>query len=235
MEACALHDFTATEEDELSFSKNCILKVLNMDNDVNWYKAEYEGKEGYIPSNYIQMKDHSWYISKISRAKAEDILLEKYPNNSYKHKDGAFLVRNSESSPGDFSLSVKFGDQVQHFKVLRDGAGKYFLWVVKFDSLNQLVKYHKASSVSRSQTIFLQDMESSPSSHSTNIQQEPVQKMRANYDFVPNDMEELELKKGDVITVLDKPDPNWWKGEITRGNGVYRGLFPITYTIPITS
>lgn len=41
-----------------------------------------------------------WYYKKISRAKAEDILKqEKY--------DGAFLVRDSESSPGDFSLSVK--------------------------------------------------------------------------------------------------------------------------------
>ena len=47
---------------------------------------------------------------------------------------------------------------MQHFKILRDGAGKYFLWVVKFNSLNQLVEYHRTSSVSRSQTIFLKDM-----------------------------------------------------------------------------
>lgn len=48
---------------------------------------------------------------------------------------------------------------MQHFKVLRDGAGKYFLWVVKFNSLNQLVDYHRTSSVSRSQTIYLKDMQ----------------------------------------------------------------------------
>lgn len=52
----------------------------------------------------------------------------------------------------------RFADQIQHFKVLRDGSGKYFLWVVKFDSLNELVKYHRTASVSRSQTIYLQDM-----------------------------------------------------------------------------
>jgi len=51
----------------------------------------------------------------------------------------------------------RFADQVQHFKVLRDG-GKYYLWQVKFDSLNDLVKYHRTSSVSRTQTIYLQDM-----------------------------------------------------------------------------
>ena len=33
------------------------------------------------------------------------------------------MVRVSESSPGDFSLSVKCGDGVQHFKVLRDAQG----------------------------------------------------------------------------------------------------------------
>lgn len=47
---------------------------------------------------------------------------------------------------------------MQHFKILRDSGGKYFLWVQKFDSLNELVKHHRTSSVSRSSTIFLQDM-----------------------------------------------------------------------------
>ena len=54
----------------------------------------------------------------------------------------------------------RFAGGVQHFKVLRDGAGKYFLWVVKFNSLNQLVDYHRTSSVSRTQTIYLKDMTS---------------------------------------------------------------------------
>ena len=49
--------------------------------------------------------------------------------------------------------------------MLRDGAGKYFLWVVKFNSLNQLVDYHRTSSVSRTQTIYLKDMASEVSVH----------------------------------------------------------------------
>ena len=57
------------------------------------------------------------------------------------------------------SLPLRFGNDVQHFKVLRDGAGKYFLWVVKFNSLNELVDYHRTTSVSRNQQIFLRDIE----------------------------------------------------------------------------
>ena len=62
------------------------------------------------------------------------------------------------TSHSSLFLLCRFGGSVQHFKVLRDGAGKYFLWVVKFGSLNQLVEYHRTSSVSRSQTIYLKDM-----------------------------------------------------------------------------
>jgi len=42
----------------------------------------------------------SWYHGRITRNKAEEQLL-KQPI------DGAFLIRESESTPGDFSLSVK--------------------------------------------------------------------------------------------------------------------------------
>lgn len=41
-----------------------------------------------------------WFFGKIPRAKAEEML------GKQRH-DGAFLIRESESAPGDFSLSVK--------------------------------------------------------------------------------------------------------------------------------
>ena len=61
------------------------------------------------------MRAHNWYYGRITRADAEKLLSNKH--------EGAFVVRVSESSPGDFSLSVKCGDGVQHFKVLRDAQG----------------------------------------------------------------------------------------------------------------
>ena len=51
--------------------------------------------------------------------------------------------------------TYRYQNAVQHFKVLRDGAGKYFLWIVKFDSLNQLIDYHRTTSVSRGPNIVL--------------------------------------------------------------------------------
>lgn len=33
-----------------------------MEDDMNWYRAELDGKEGLIPSNYIEMKNHRWVL-----------------------------------------------------------------------------------------------------------------------------------------------------------------------------
>ncbi|KAM3598162.1 uncharacterized protein V6R79_014497 [Siganus canaliculatus] len=213
MEAIAKYDFNATADDELSFKRGDILKVLNEECDQNWYKAELNGKDGFIPKNYIEMKAHPWFFGKIPRAKAEEML------NKQRH-DGAFLIRESESAPGDFSLSVKYGNDVQHFKVLRDGAGKYFLWVVKFNSLNDLVDYHRSTSVSRNQQIFLRDIEQ-VTQHPTYVQ--------ALFDFDPQEEGELGFRRGDFIQVLDNSDPNWWKG----GCHGQTGMFPRNYVTPV--
>lgn len=47
---------------------------------------------------------------------------------------------------------------MQHYKILRDREGKFFLWVVKFNSINELIEYHRQASVSRTQTVVLKDM-----------------------------------------------------------------------------
>ncbi|XP_045213976.1 growth factor receptor-bound protein 2-like isoform X4 [Mercenaria mercenaria] len=215
MEARAKHEFTATADDELSFVKGQVVKILSKDDDQNWYKAELNGKEGYVPNNYIEMKPHEWYKGNMKRAEAEALLLAQ-ANGRYVHPDGAFLVRGCESQPGEFSLSVKFNDSVQHFKILRDGAGKYFLWIVKFDSIHELIDYHRKSSVSRSQTINLRDMRAFGQ-----------RKACALYDFQPQESGEVQLKKGDEIIIDDEIDPNWWKGQNCRTKAC--GLFPANY------
>ena len=47
----------------------------------------------------------------------------------------------------------------------------------------------------------------------------------AAYDFTPQEAGELAFRKGDIITVSDDSDPNWWKGQC-HGE---QGLFPATY------
>ncbi|XP_064414939.1 GRB2-related adapter protein-like isoform X1 [Latimeria chalumnae] len=225
MEAVALYSFTASERDELSFNKGDILKILNMEDDQNWYKAELRGVEGYIPMNYIKVKPHKWYAGRISRGVAEEILLKH-------QKLGAYLIRESESSPGNFSISVNYGDQIQHYKVLRERDGKYFLWEEKFNSLNELVDFYRTTTIAKKQQIFLRDVDQEPEVCDGGICSNLLQKPRhvqAQFDFLAQDKSELSFYRGDIIEVLDCSDPNWWKGSC---HGKV-GLFPRNYVHPI--
>eukprot|EP00040_Diaphanoeca_grandis_P015574 m.79567 g.79567 ORF g.79567 m.79567 type:complete len:250 (-) comp25229_c1_seq1:43-792(-) len=247
MESKALHDFKATAPDELSFSKGAIVKIINNEADQNWFQAELNGKTGFIPANYVEMLEHDWFHGQIKRVQAEQTLLA-CPN------EGAFLFRESESTPGGFSLSVRVhnrsGVHVQHFKILRDEAGKYFLWVVKFNSLNELINYHKTSSVSRTEDIFLKwacakggggrNIGDAAGAKQPAAAKEPIQPPRqtpaaapttggrvvtAQYNFEPQESGELRFRKGDIITVTDSTDENWWKGSCNGESG----LFPASY------
>ncbi|XP_004447888.1 GRB2-related adapter protein 2 [Dasypus novemcinctus] len=147
MEAIAKFDFTASGEDELSFQSGDVLKILS--NQEEWFKAELGSQEGYVPKNFIDIQFPEWFHEGLSRHQAENLLMGK--------EVGCFIIRASQSSPGDFSISVRHEDDVQHFKVMRDNKGNYFLWTEKFPSLNKLVDYYKTNSISKQKQIFLRD------------------------------------------------------------------------------
>lgn len=50
----AMYDYTANNEDELSFSKGQLINVLNKD-DPDWWQGETSGVTGLFPSNYVKM------------------------------------------------------------------------------------------------------------------------------------------------------------------------------------
>ena len=220
MEAVGKHTFDATNPDEVSFQPGDVIKVLNMD-DPDWFKAEIGGAEGFIPSNYIEFEIPPWFRGKIKRAAAQDELM--------KQGDGSFLVRESESSPGDFSLSVKHGNRVQHFKILKDEPGKYFLWVVKFNSINELIKYHKQASVSRTETILLSAAPSGTGGGAGGNEK----LAKAQFDFAAREDSELGFSKGDLIYIDDDSDPNWWAGRLASKAGEPSRFFPSAYTAPV--
>ncbi|XP_047528841.1 tyrosine-protein kinase Shark isoform X2 [Vanessa atalanta] len=61
----------------------------------------------------------NWFHGKISRDTAEKLLKEE-------GEDGVFLVRESNSSPGDFVLSVLHQGEVVHYQIRRHGEDAFF-------------------------------------------------------------------------------------------------------------
>lgn len=78
-----------------------------------------------------------WYFGKIKRAEAEKKLL--MPENDH----GAFLIRDSESRRNDFSLSVRDGDTVKHYRIRQLDSGGFFIAKkIPFRTLQELVEHY---------------------------------------------------------------------------------------------
>ncbi|KAF1560763.1 GRB2-related adapter protein, partial [Eudyptes schlegeli] len=220
MESVALYSFQATEKDELPFQKGDTLKVWGAGGSPAMGRSPAMGGGWMLLLRGTEWA-HSpgaprrWYAGRISRHLAEERLLKR------KHL-GAFLIRDSESAPGEFSISVNYGQHVQHFKVLRERNGKYFLWEEKFNSLNELVDFYRTTTIAKKQQIFLWDEDQTQEVRRPKF-------VQAQFDFSAHDGSQLPFLRGDIIEVLDYPDPNWWQGKIYGRVG----LFPRNYVHPI--
>ncbi|XP_045452470.1 tyrosine-protein kinase Src42A [Melitaea cinxia] len=138
----ALYDYDARTDEDLSFRKGEHLEILN-DTQGDWWLARSKKTkhEGYIPSNYVarlqSIEAEPWYFRKIKRIEAEKKLL--LPENEH----GAFLIRDSESRHNDFSLSVRDGDTVKHYRIRQLDEGGFFIARrTTFRTLQELVEHY---------------------------------------------------------------------------------------------
>ncbi|ETE65970.1 Tyrosine-protein kinase Yes, partial [Ophiophagus hannah] len=143
----ALYDYEARTRDDLSFKKGERFQIIN-NTEGDWWEARSiaTGKSGYIPSNYVAPADsiqaEEWYFGKMGRKDAERLLLN--PGN----QRGIFLVRESETTKGAYSLSIRDwdeirGDNVKHYKIRKlDNGGYYITTRAQFESLQKLVKHY---------------------------------------------------------------------------------------------
>uniref|UniRef100_A0A3Q3E7L8 SH2 domain-containing protein n=1 Tax=Hippocampus comes TaxID=109280 RepID=A0A3Q3E7L8_HIPCM len=114
----------------------------------DWWEARSldTGNAGYIPSNYVAPVDsiqaEEWYFGKMGRKDAERQLL------GHGNQRGTFLIRESETTKGAFSLSIRDwdenkGDHVKHYKIRKlDNGGYYITTRSQFDTVQQLVVHY---------------------------------------------------------------------------------------------
>uniref|UniRef100_A0A2K5XDX8 Tyrosine-protein kinase n=1 Tax=Mandrillus leucophaeus TaxID=9568 RepID=A0A2K5XDX8_MANLE len=143
----ALYPYDGIHPDDLSFKKGEKMKVLEEHGE--WWKAKslLTKKEGFIPSNYVAklntLETEEWFFKDITRKDAERQLLA--PGNSA----GAFLIRESETLKGSFSLSVRdfdpvHGDVIKHYKIRSlDNGGYYISPRITFPCISDMIKHYQ--------------------------------------------------------------------------------------------
>lgn len=90
------------------------MRILSYNKSGEWCEAHSVlGNVGWVPSNYVtpvnSLEKHSWYHGPISRNAAEYLLSSGI--------NGSFLVRESESSPGQRSISLRYEGRVYHYRI----------------------------------------------------------------------------------------------------------------------
>ncbi|XP_053614171.1 tyrosine-protein kinase abl-1 isoform X1 [Plodia interpunctella] len=96
-----------------------------------------KGSEALLLDTYLKLNSMPWYFRKIKRIEAEKKLL--LPENEH----GAFLIRDSESRHNDFSLSVRDGDTVKHYRIRQLDEGGFFIARrTTFRTLQELVEHY---------------------------------------------------------------------------------------------
>lgn len=148
----ALYKFEPVGENQLKIQKGCQVKVLRYNNSSEWCEVQmlklsnnedqYEslvGCRGWVPSSYLtlatSLHTHLWYHGSMSRTSAEYLLASGI--------SGSFLLRDSESKPGEYSVSVRYETAIYHYHIKQDSDQKYFISSEhKFSTLPELVHHH---------------------------------------------------------------------------------------------
>ncbi|NXL83686.1 SLAP2 protein, partial [Alectura lathami] len=118
------------------------LRILSEDGEWWLVASKVSGKECLIPSSCVAKVRHRWLYEGVSREKAEELLLQ--PGN----RSGSFLIRESQTRKGCYSLSVRRSelaswDSVTHYRIHRlENGWLYISPRLTFPSLHDLVDHY---------------------------------------------------------------------------------------------
>lgn len=123
----ALYDYNPRTHDDLAFNKGDHLETAPKYMHGDWWLARSKTSKncGYIPSNYVaELKTlgaEKWYFGKIGRQEAERSL--RSPGN----KNGAFMIRDSDSPTHRYSLSLLHDNGIKHYRIKQFETGGYYI------------------------------------------------------------------------------------------------------------
>ncbi|XP_044520277.1 src-like-adapter 2 [Gracilinanus agilis] len=140
--AVALDSFPAGEQGKLVLKLGEPLTIIS-DNGEWWrVMSEATSEEYIIPSSHVARISQGWLYEGLNREKAEDLLL--LPSNH----GGSFLIRESQTRKGAYSLSVRLSrptsrDVVRHYRIHRlENGWLYISPRFTFPSLQALVEHY---------------------------------------------------------------------------------------------
>uniref|UniRef100_A0A8C1M1M8 Intersectin 2a n=1 Tax=Cyprinus carpio TaxID=7962 RepID=A0A8C1M1M8_CYPCA len=240
--AVALCEWSAKTDSHLGFSKDDIITVL--EKQENWCYGELNESRGWFPCSYVL----SWFLFDLILLEyvalytyespesgdltfcAEDVVLVTeregewwrgcigdqsglFPSNYVKPKEPEIAqvsTANAATTPEQLSLTPG-----QLIVVLHKNSNSWWLGELQARGKKRKKGWFHSSNV---RLLEANSGKITPAS-------QPLCQVIAMYDYKAANKDEMSFQKGQLITVFNKDNPDWWKGEVA---GVV-GLFPTNY------
>ncbi|XP_053110416.1 sorbin and SH3 domain-containing protein 2 isoform X42 [Hemicordylus capensis] len=227
--ARAVYDFKAQTSKELSFKKGDTVYILRKV-DQNWYEGEHYGRVGIFPISYVEKL--------IPPEKAQPA---RPPPPAPIGEIGEAVAKYNFNADTNVELSLRKGDRVillrrvdqnwyegklpginkqgifpvSYVEVIKKNAGKGADDYPPIPQSFSSERIHHSSSMKPQRPVFAHEIHSGG---------EPFQVL---YNYTPRNEDELELREGDVIDVMEKCDDGWFVGTSRRTK--FFGTFPGNY------
>ncbi|KAI5106347.1 SH3 domain-containing protein 21 isoform X2, partial [Silurus meridionalis] len=235
LEVLVLLDFEGTMGDELTVRAGDVLKNVTVSSEEGWLEGELRGQKGIFPANFV--KEVPSNLKGDSKREPRSLRNTKMMKEQCRKCEVTFAYTPQHKD----ELELVVGETIEIIREIEDGwwmgkkGGKIGTFPTNFVKEifvcpKALLRRNCGTETSLTDlSISLQGAQQQRASirKKTNVK-ECCQVM---FDYTANSEDELELKKGDIVAIINKAceDEGWWEGEL---NG-RRGFFPDNFVMII--
>ncbi|ELK38261.1 Intersectin-1 [Myotis davidii] len=203
-EFIAMYTYESAEQGDLTFQQGDVILVTKKDGD--WWTGTVGDKSGVFPSNYVRLKD------------AEGAGTAGKAGSLGKKPEIAQVIA-SYTATGPEQLTLAPG---QLILIRKRNPGGWWEGELQARGKKRQIGWFPANYV---KLLSPGTSKVTPTEPPKPPALQAVCQVIGMYDYTAQNDDELAFSKGQLISVLSKEDPDWWKGEA----GGHVGLFPSNY------
>lgn len=234
--ARAKFDFKAQTLKELPLQKGDIVYIYKQI-DQNWYEGEHHGRVGIFPRTYIELLPPA---EKAQPKKLAPVQILEY---------GEAIAKFNFNGDTQVEMSFRKGERITLLRQVDEnwyegripGTTRQGIFPITYvDVLKRPLVKHPVdyidlpySSPSRSATVSPQQPQAQQRRVTPDRSKasQDLFSYQALYSYIPQNDDELELRDGDIVDVMEKCDDGWFVGTSRRTRQF--GTFPGNYVKPL--
>lgn len=239
MVATAAHSFKARTLDELTFSRGEVITIIGSEG-ADFWKAKLNTKVGYVPKAYVSepvarnasVSESAARNASMSEPVARNASAKQSPSPTKWQACYAFTGRSADE------LSFKQGDLIELIEKI-----DVSWWKGKLEGVLGIFPSNYVKELDAPPTLLKeqkkQKKEKKKKSRSNQVQPQPQpqaptrrEKLQAAHDYKQKKRDELSMVKGEMLTLRQKFDGEWW--EVMNCEGKI-GVVPKSYLVGIGS